>query len=161
MKKVRLFIFTTSSIPQQLTLPTRVPILATIKEEKIAIVKSAFENFLKGNIEPIIDMCAEDVEWGSHETTEVPYTRLYRGKKEVHEFFSTLAAHIDYSEFNPREYYSDGEKVFVKGSHTATVKSTGKTFSHDLLMEFAVRDGKVSSFYAWVDTHDQAKAFQS
>ncbi|MCW3106229.1 MAG: hypothetical protein JWQ09_735, partial [Segetibacter sp.] len=40
-------------------------------------------------------------------------------------------------------------------------KSTGKTFGHNMLLEFSVNNAKVSSFFAWVDTRDQAEAFQS
>jgi ketosteroid isomerase-like protein len=47
----------------------------------------------------------------------------------------------------------------VHGHHTGKVKLTGKTFSHDWFMEFHLRDGKVYSYFAFVDSNDQAMAF--
>ncbi|WP_018616885.1 nuclear transport factor 2 family protein [Segetibacter koreensis] len=131
------------------------------KEHNISIVKRAFENFSKGNIQGILDCCTNDVVWGSHENLRVPYAKTFYGKQGAGEFFSLLSESINYLAFEPKEYYADGDKVFVKGNHKATVKSTGKSFAHDLLMEFTLKDGKICSFFAWVDTHDQAQAFQA
>jgi ketosteroid isomerase-like protein len=131
------------------------------KEQNISIVQNAFENFLKGKIQGILDACTDDIKWGAHENAGVPYAQTYYGKEGTAEFFTTLSGSIDYSEFQPKEFFADGDKVFVKGSHKAKVKSTGKTFGHDLLMEFSLRDGKIASFFAWVDSRDQAQAFQS
>ena len=68
---------------------------------------------------------------------------------------------VDYSEFAPRDFFSDDKNnaVFVRGHHTGKVKLTGKTFSHDWLMEFHLREGKTDSFFAFVDSNDQSQAF--
>src|SRR5205823_13862115 len=81
----------------------------------------------------------------------------------VIDFFNRLANAIDYTEFTPKEFFGIGEKdlVFVRGHHTGKVKSTGKTFSHDWLMEFYFRDGKLVSFFAFVDSRDQTEAFST
>jgi len=133
----------------------------TQKEQNLNTVKIAFEDFLKGNIQPILDRCTDDVEWAAHGNPAVPYARTYNGKTGAAEFFKTLSNNVDYSEFKPKEFYAEGDKVFVKGYHQGNVKPTGKTFGHDFLMEFDVRDGKISRFFAWLDTRDQARAFQS
>jgi len=131
------------------------------KEQNVSSVRIAFEDFLKGNIQAILDRCTDDLEWGTINNPTVPYGRTYHGKAGAAEFFNTLSNSIDYSQFIPQQFYTDGDKVFVKGYHQANVKSTGKTFGHDYLMEFDMRDGKVCRFFAWVDTLDQASAFQS
>jgi ketosteroid isomerase-like protein len=134
--------------------------LATVKKEQnISIVQNAFANFLNGNIPGILDASTDDITWSSYDNPAVPYAKTYHGKKGAAEFFASLGGSVDYTEFQPREYFADADKVFVKGYHKATVKSTGKTYGHDFLMEFSFRDGKVSSFFAYVDTRDQAAAF--
>lgn len=135
--------------------------VTSLKKENISIVQNAFDQFLKGNIPGVLDSCTEDVKWGAHENPGVPYAQTYSGKKGVADFFATLADKIDYTAFQPKEFFSDANRVFVKGYHQATVKSTGKTFGHDFLMEFGMRDGKFSSFFAWVDSREQANAFSN
>ena len=68
---------------------------------------------------------------------------------------------MDYTQFKPKEFYAAGDKVFVKGYHKATVKSTGKNFGHEFLMEFTLKDGQIANFFSWIDTQDQSQAFQS
>ena len=134
--------------------------LATVKKEQnIAIVQNAFADFLKGNISGIMDAFTNDISWSSYDNPAIPYATSYHGKKGVGEFFASLAGSIDYTDFQTKEFFADSDRVFVKGYHKATVKSTGKTFGHDFLMEFWLRDGKISSFFAYVDTRDQAAAF--
>ncbi|MDP4264988.1 MAG: nuclear transport factor 2 family protein [Bacteroidota bacterium] len=134
--------------------------LATVKKEQnIQVVQNGFADFLKGNIPGLLDSCNDDIVWGSYDNPLVPYAGTYHGKKGVAEFFTTLAGHIDYSAFEPKEFFADGDHVFVKGYHAGTVKSTHKTFGHDFMMVFQIQDGKIKSFFAWVDSRDQAAAF--
>jgi ketosteroid isomerase-like protein len=134
--------------------------LATVKKEQnILTVQNAFAEFLNGNIAGILEACTDDIEWGTHENPAVPFAKLYHGKNGAAEFFSTLGGSVDYISFKPSSYFADRDMVFVKGYHEATVKSTGKSFGHEFLMEFTLLDGKISSFFAWVDTLDQSIAF--
>jgi ketosteroid isomerase-like protein len=134
--------------------------LATVKtEQNISAVQNAYAEFAKGNIQAVANACTEDVVWGSFENKSVPYAGNFHGKKGVIDFFTTIGTSIDYIEFQPKEFFAVADKVFVKGYHKGKVKSTGKTFGHDFLMEFHLRDGKTYAFFAWVDTKDQAQAF--
>ena len=135
--------------------------IVTSKEENIRSVKIAYEDFLKGNIQAIIDRCTDDIEWSSHNNPTVPYGKTYYKKAGAAEFFKTLTSNVDYTQFEPKEFYADGDKVFVKGYHKATVKSTGKNFGHEFLMEFTLKDGQIANFFSWIDTRDQSQAFQS
>lgn len=134
--------------------------LATVKtEQNVSTVKNAFGEFLKGNIQAVAGACNDDVIWGSYDNSTVPYAGNFYGKKGVIDFFTQLGSHVDYMEFEPREFFGSGDRVFVKGYHKGKVKDSGKVFGHDFLMEFQFKDGKVSSFFAWVDSRDQAAAF--
>jgi ketosteroid isomerase-like protein len=75
-------------------------------------------------------------------------------------FFSALAENVDYSSFEPKEFFSDKNAVIVPGHHTGKVKQTGKTFDHDWCMVFRLRDGKTYHYYVFVDTRDQAESFK-
>lgn len=136
------------------------PTIAIKTDKNVQLVKNAYGEFLNGNIQGVLDLCTDDIDWGAYENSTVPYGQTYYGKPGVGEFFATLGGAIDYTQFEPKEFYPSGDKVFVRGYHQAKVKSTGKTFGHDFLMEFTLRDNKIRSFFAWVDSRDQAHAFQ-
>jgi ketosteroid isomerase-like protein len=129
------------------------------KEQNISIVQKAFQNFQQGNIADILSESTEDIEWGSYKNSVVPFGKTYHGKKGAGEFFATLAATTEYKTFEPREFYADKDSVLVRGYHEAIVKSTGKNFGHEFLMHFKLREGKVYSFFAFVDSRDEAEAF--
>jgi ketosteroid isomerase-like protein len=131
------------------------------KQTNVEIIQQAYADFLAGNIAAVADQCTDDVKWGNYDNPLVPYAGMFHGKQGVKDFFARLANAVDYSEFSPKEFSSDETKdvVFVRGHHTGKVKSTGKTFSHDWLMEFYLREGKVRSFFAFVDSFDQSQAF--
>ena len=134
--------------------------LATVKnEQNLLVIQNAFENFLKGNIAGITDACTDDIVWSAYHHPVVPYSGEYHGKKGVGDFFATLASTTDYTAFETKEFYADGDTVLVKAYHEAIVKATGKKFGHDFLMQFKLRNGKVAYYFAFIDINDQANAF--
>jgi hypothetical protein len=134
--------------------------LATVKKEQnVTIVQQAFQNFLAGNVQAIMDACTDAVVWGSYFDPAVPFSKTYHGKSGVGEFFATLAASADYKKFDTNEFFADGDTVLVKGYHEAVVRSTGKTFGHDFLMQFTLADGKITYFFSFINILDEVKAF--
>jgi uncharacterized protein len=129
-------------------------------ESNVQVVKKGFEDFMKGNTSAIVNICTDDVTWGSYENPNVPAAGPFKGKKGVQQFFSALGENIDFTDFSPREFYEQGDTVFVLGHHAGKVKKTGRTFSHDWAMVFKIRDTKINYFFSFVDTRDQAQAFQ-
>ena len=132
----------------------------TRTKNNVQIVQQAFADFLSGNIQGILDECTDDIVWAASENPEVPYAGTFKGKEGVAEFFSTLAENVNYSLFEPKEFFSNKDAVVVLGRHTGTVKKTGKTYDHDWCMVFRFRDEKLYHFFAFVDSLDQAKAFR-
>lgn len=134
--------------------------LASVKtEQNIARVQSAYADFASGDIQAVANACTEDIIWGSYDNSAVPFAGNFHGRQGVIDFFTALGTTVDYLEFQPREFFGAGDKVFVKGYHKGKVKSTGKLFGHEFLMEFQLKDEKLSSFFAWVDTRDEMQAF--
>jgi uncharacterized protein len=125
----------------------------------IETVQHAFADFTRGNIPGILNVCTDDVIWSSWKNPEISFAKTYTGKAGAATFFSDLNNEVTYTVFEPRDYYDCGDRVFVKVFHSAIVKSTGKTFAHEALMEFVFRGEKVSSFFAYVDSHEETVAF--
>src|SRR5437763_12749482 len=99
-------------------------------QPNVQIIQEAFGNFLKGNISAIADVCTDDVVWGSFKNPDVPMAGMFYGKEGVFEFFKRVADNVDFTNFEPREFFNDGDDVFVLGHNAGVVKSTGLTFEN-------------------------------
>jgi hypothetical protein len=132
----------------------------TSTKNNVQLIQQAFDDFLNGKIAGILDTCREDVEWSSYENPDVPYSAVYKGKNGVADFFGTLSETVNYSRFEPQQFISQGDDVVVFGHHTGAVKSTGKSFDHGWCLSFKLQDGKLKHFFAYVDSHDQSRAFK-
>ena len=98
--------------------------------------------------------------WTGAENPNVPIAGTFKGKDGVMKFFSALAENIDYTAFEPKEFFSDKDVVIVLGHHAGKVKRTGKSFGHDWCMIFRLRGGEIYHYYVFVDTRDQAESFK-
>jgi hypothetical protein len=125
----------------------------------IETVQHSFADFAQGNVAGILDVCTDDISWSSWETPAVPYAKTYTGKDAAATFFSDLDRELTFTAFDPRHFYDCGDRVFAKVYQSAIVKSTGKTFAHEALMEFVFRGEKVCSFFAYVDSQDEVLAY--
>lgn len=131
----------------------------TATKSNVEIVQQAFTDFGSGNIEGILNVCTDDLVWSSYDNPAIPFAQSYYGKEGAAEFFSNLAGAVEYTAFEPREFFACSDRVFVKVYHAATVKITGKSFAHETLMEFVFHGNKLCRFFAYTDTFDQARAF--
>lgn len=123
-------------------------------------VQRLFKDFSKRSIDAILDMCTDDVIWESYENPAVPFAGTFEGKEGVRRFFERLTDEVDYTAIAPREYCCDGDKVVALGRHLGKARRTGKPFDHDWAMVFRFRDSRISSYFCFFDTREQAEAFQ-
>src|SRR5438046_8136 len=127
---------------------------ATQTKSNVQIIQQAFADFGSGNIQGIVDVCTDNVVWQSPENPNVPHAGIFKGKEGVMKFFGAIAENIDYSAFEPREFFNDKDVVIVLGHHAGTVKKTGKSFDHDWCMVFRLRDGEMYNYSLFLDTRD-------
>ncbi len=130
------------------------------KEKNIQIVQQIYADFGKGNIEGILNSLTDDIIWSDPGYPEVPYAKKRTGKNEVVSFFNELAAAVSYSKFAPEEFYADKDAVIVKGSFAGKANSTGKAFESEWVMIWKLRNGKIYSYLAFVDTAKMSSALK-
>jgi ketosteroid isomerase-like protein len=129
-------------------------------QESLQVVKEGYAAFSRGDIPGLLALMAEDVEW-IIPGTGFPLAGTYRGRDGVANFFQKLAVETEILDFQPREFIADGDRVLVVGWERAKVKATNKTFEHDWVMAFTVRNGKVASYREYTDTKAIADAYAS
>ena len=132
-----------------------------MSEANITTAMSLYQAFARGEIDAIVKACTPDAEWHTGGRKEdFPAFGLRKGRAQIEAFFADVAATLDFSEFTPRDFYADRDKVFVMGYYAATVKKTGRRASSDWIHVFTFRDGMVSKFREFLDTANFAEAYK-
>ncbi len=131
-----------------------------MSEENVNVVKKAYECFGRGDIPGIIELLTDDVDWRTPNVEGADFYGQKSGKAGAMEFFQGLGTRESNHQFQPREFFSAGDKVVVLGSWAATVVNTGKSWKTELSHTFIVRDGKIAAFHELFDNLAATRAFQ-
>jgi ketosteroid isomerase-like protein len=124
-----------------------------MSDANIALVKSLYGCFERGEIANIISACVPDISWELvGRRSDFPTFGVFRGASGMQEFFAAVRDNLEFSQFSPLEFYSDGDKVFVLGHYAMTNKRTGTPIQSDWIHVFSVKDGKVARFREFTDT---------
>lgn len=125
----------------------------------VETVHGTYQAFGRGDVQAILDQCAEDIRWEHHPTgntaqdRKVPYMRSRSGRDAVAGFFQDMEEGYEMHAFNPHSFLAGDGRVAAVVEFDLTVKATGKRI-HDEeihLFEFG-DDGKVTSFRHFLDT---------
>jgi ketosteroid isomerase-like protein len=130
-------------------------------EQSTEVVKTAYAAFMRGDIPAVLTLLGSDVDWQPlvGAAPHVPMSGRRVGVDQVAEFFRILDANTTFSQFEPREYIAQGERVVAIGFYAGTAKKTGRTFKSEWAMAFTVRNGKVVHFREYCDTGSVNAAF--
>ena len=121
-------------------------------ERENTVVQQAYQHFKNGDIQSVLGLLSEDVEWTQFEIEGVPFSGTRRGPERVGEFFSQVFDTEEPLHFEPREFVAQGDKVVALGDYAWRVKSTGREYETDFVHVFTVRDGKVAKYQEFMDT---------
>ena len=125
----------------------------------VQTVQQLYADFGRGDVPAILARLDPDVAWANAGPSAVPYARKRRGIDEVRDFFASIAASVEVQVFEPREYFSQGNRVLVIGRWSGRTKPTGRAFASDWVMAWTLKGGKITSFQSYEDTHQLAQAF--
>ena len=128
-------------------------------QENVQIVKDAYAAFGRGDIQGLLALLAEDIEWISPGGA-VPPADTHRGRAAVADFFQKLSGTVEFSSFETREFVAEGDRVLVVGFDSWRAKATNRTFEGHWVMAFTVRNGKVTNVREYVDTLGVARALE-
>lgn len=131
------------------------------EDVNVRMLASAYSSFKKGDIESVLELLTDDVEWITPGPPELmPVAGKRRGRQQVAEFFSTLNKQEDVEVFEPREYIAQRDKVVALIKYRGRVRATGKTVESDLVHVFTFVNGKVKSFREYYDTAATVDAYK-
>ena len=123
------------------------------EQENIQLVRNAYDSFKRGDIAAVISSLADDIKWVTPGPPEVfPMAGTWNGHDGVMQFFSKLDGAEEIQMFEPGDFLADGERVVAFVKFGGKVKSTGISFTSDLVHIFTIRNGKVNEFQEYYDT---------
>lgn len=133
-----------------------------ISQINIAVVRSLFEAFGRGDIVGVLSVCSPDIEWqvfGSRDDFPVFGTRT--GLPGIEDFFRAVAETHRISLFDLAEVHADGRHVYTTVRFIITVPQTGRTVDSEFLAHFEVENGKIVRLREYLDTSAFAAAWRA
>jgi ketosteroid isomerase-like protein len=95
------------------------------EQANVRMLKDAYASLKQGDIESVLKLLTDDVEWITPGLPELMQTAgNRRGRKEVLEFFATLNKQEEVEFFEPHEYIAQGDKVIALIKYRGRVRGT-------------------------------------
>jgi uncharacterized protein len=129
-----------------------------VVRENVQIVKDAYAAFGRGDIQGLLALFAEDIEWTI--PGEWPLAGTYRGRAGVAGLFQKVSEMLEISFLETREFVAQGDRVLVVCFSGGRAKGTNRTYEHHEVLAFTVRNGKVTNVREYIDTLALAQAFE-
>jgi uncharacterized protein len=128
-------------------------------EQNKQLVMRGYQFFQDGNIEGLLQLFSDDIEWIGYQSEFVPFSRDYHGRQDVAQFFAELGQAQEAERFEPQEVIAEGDKVVVMGEAEWMVRATGNHYGYPWVHVFTVRDGEIVRFQQYYDTAATEAAF--
>jgi ketosteroid isomerase-like protein len=132
--------------------------------DNVAVVREFFTFLERGDLSGVVGLVEEEVDWQSPVTRshppEIPWSSIRRTKQEVATFFRELGQNVKPEGFELFKISAQDDRVVVEGKNKGTVRKTGRTYEHEWVMIFSIRDNKIVRFRHYYDTADLLGAFR-
>ena len=127
-------------------------------QENIQIAKDTFAAIGRGDMQSLLALSAEGIEWTI--PGEWPLAGTHRGHAGVADLFQKASEMVEMSFLEPREFIAQGDRVLVVGRTRGRVKATNRTFEDHWVFAFTVRNGKVTNIREYIDTLALTRGFE-
>jgi ketosteroid isomerase-like protein len=129
-------------------------------QENKQLIMQAYQLFKNKDIQGLLSLCTDDIEWIGNESEYVPFAGSYHGKDQVADFFTKMGQAQEPIQFEPQTFVAEDDKVFVAGNSIWHVKSTGQQYESPWAHVFTIRDGNIAGFQHYNDTAAADAAFR-
>jgi len=130
------------------------------EQANIQLLKQAYEAYDKGDIQRLLSLCTQDIDWELPEVEGIPFTGKRHGLVQAADFFRVLDEYQETREFRPDRFFAQGDQVVVLGHGTFIARATGAEYSDDWCHVFSIAGDKIASFKEYSDTHKAAQAYR-
>jgi len=127
-------------------------------QKNVQIVKDAYAAFGRGDIQGLLALFADDIEWII--PGEWPLAGTYRRRAGVAGLFQKVSEMLEISFLETREFVAQGDRVLVVCFSGGRVTGTNRTYEHHEVLAFTVLNGKVTNVREYIDTLALARSFE-
>jgi len=121
-------------------------------EESTNLVKQTYDAFFRGDIDGLLELYTDDIDWQVFGPSILPTAGPHRGKEEVRAFFGKVNDLLESDKFEVQHYVAQGNTVVAHGEFAWTSKVTGRDFDANFVHIVTIRDGKICKFREYSDT---------
>ena len=119
----------------------------------LEIVQKYFSLFLAGKTQEAFTLISDNAVWTIKGSDNVPTVGRWEGKEQIAAFFNGFAQNFEPKEFNIIHYFPADDKVFVIGNFTHFVKPTSKLITSDWMIQFTLKDSKITGYKILEDSY--------
>ena len=128
----------------------------------IAIVQQLYHAFSKADIESVLALMSDEVDWLFYGPSVIPFAGHYHGPEQVEQFFRTALDTMDFIEFEPQEFVGASQsRVLVQGHEKGRAKTTNRGWEVEWAHVFTLAEGKIIKMREYYDTAALVAAFSS
>lgn len=131
---------------------TQSPTGAVGIEENTNLVRQTYDAFFRGDIDGLLELYTEDINWEVLGPSALPTAGPHIGKEQVRAFFGKVNDLLVTEKFDVQQYVTQGDTVVALGEYTWTSKVTGKVFDAHFVHVVTIREGKICKFREYTDT---------
>jgi hypothetical protein len=122
----------------------------------VQTVKDFFAAIGRGDIQRLLALCAEDIEW-IIPGEDWPLAGARRGHAGLVDLLQTASETME-TFTEPREFVAQGDRVLVVGFARGRIIATNRTFEDDWVFAITVRNGKLTNIREYIDTQALVRA---
>ncbi|MEZ4960654.1 MAG: nuclear transport factor 2 family protein [Saprospiraceae bacterium] len=129
-------------------------------ETNLAIVKQLYDAFSRKDINSLLELLHEDVEWGEPENPYNPCGGTRKGHAGFLEWLNIGKNAEDILLLNPQKFLTDADSVAVIGNMKCKAIKTQKIYESDFVHFIVIRHQKIWKFQEFFDTYIAGEAFR-
>jgi len=128
--------------------------------DNVEFVKSLYAAFKRGDLETLYAHSDPNIEWVSNcDPRLIPWGGERKGTSGMRSYFAEIANHVDFEMFEPQEYFAGDNSVTAIVRIISRMKPSGGHVDGESLHLFKIRDGKVTAFREYANTHAVVQAY--
>jgi len=118
------------------------------------LVADTYAAFGRGDVPAVLGAFAPGMVWNEAENFPLADGNPYVGPEAVlNGVFMRLATEWDGFTVNVEQIHDAGDTVIARGRYTGAYKATGKPINAQMVHIWTIKDGKLTAFQQYVDTH--------
>lgn len=122
-------------------------------DDNIKTIMTMYEAFGRGDLQGILDLVTDDVDWSAEAATSgAPWYGVRKGKAAVTAFFEAFGSTMEVEEFTPYEFAATDDTVHSLVRCRTKTRGTGKVVDMTLHHYFRFTGDKVSFYRGSEDT---------